>query len=141
MKPEITNIEIDFTAWDERRPCFATLETEKGENGGYVDSAKDIISEIEETLKTSRLTRETQIHISYKTDTTIPLTMTCQLSMQEILYFRNKPKYGIDFLPPIKTIDEERRHLVRNIFSNADDILQGEIYDVIDFLLNTGVEE
>lgn len=141
MKPEITKIEIDFTAWDERRPCFATLETEEGEDGGYVDSAKDILSEIEETLKTSRLTRETQIHISYKTDTAIPLTMTCQFSMQKILYFRNKPKYGIDFLPSEKMTDEARWELVRNIFSNADKILQEEIIDVIDFLFNTGVEE
>ena len=141
MKSEITNIEIDFTPRDERCPCFATMETEKGKDGGYVDSAKDVISEIEETLKTSQLSRETQIHIRYKTDTTIPLEMTCALTMQEILYFRNKPKYGIDFLPPEEMTNEARRELVRNIFSNADKILQEEIIDVFDFLLNTGIEE
>ena len=141
MKSEITNIEIDFTAWDERRPCLTTAKTKFGEHCDYVDSAKDVINMMKEALKMWRLTRETQIHISYKTDTTIPLEMTCQLSMQKILYFRNKPKYGIDFLPPVKMTDEERKELVKSIFANADEILQEEICEVFEYLLNVGVHE
>lgn len=141
MKSEITDIFIDFEAWGNKYPCFMTIETEGGEDIGYVDSAKDVINMTEEMLKTSSLSKESQIHISYKTETSIPLTMTCRLSMQEILYFRNKPKYGIDFLPPIKMTDEERKELVKSIFSNADEILLEEIYEVFEYLLNTGVQE
>ena len=141
MKSEITNIEIDFTAWDEKCPCFATVKTKFGEHGDYIDSANDVVNMMKDVLEMWRLSRETQIHISYKTDTTIPLEMTCSLSMQEILYFRNKPKYGIDFLPPKEMTDEARRELVRNIFSNADNSLQKEIYEVFEYLLNTEIQE
>ena len=141
MKSEITDIFIDFESWGDRRPCVMTVETEESDDVEYIDSAKDVISMIEEMLKTFSLSRETQIHISYKTETSIPLTMIGLLSMQEILYFRNKPKYGIDFLPPVKMEDDERKELVKNIFSNADEILQEEIYEVFEYLLNTEVTE
>lgn len=141
MKPEITNIEIDFTAWDERCPCFMVIETKIDKDTEYIDCAEDVVQLINEALETSRLTRETQIHISYKTNTSIPLTMNCSLSMQEILYFENKPKYGIDFLPPTKMTDEERKELVESIFSNADNSLQKEIYEVFEYLLNTEIQE
>ena len=138
----ITNIFIDFRSWGDKYPCFMSIVTNDASNfDEYVDSAKDIILMFEEILKTSYLTRETQVTIKYKTDTQIPLMMSCFFYMQEILYFRNKPKYGIDFLPPVKMTDEERWELVKSIFSNADKILQKEIIDVLDFLLNTGVEE
>lgn len=141
MKSKITNIFIDFRSWGERRPCFMAIIANGRVDKEYIDSAKDVISMLKESLKASYLARETEITIIYNTDTAIPLEMTCSLSMQKILYFRNKPKYGIDFLPSEKMTDEARWHLVRNIFSNADKILQEEIIDVFEYLLNTGVQE
>lgn len=142
MKSEITNILIDFRSWGDRCPCLVAIVTaENSVFDQYIDSAKDVISVLETELKTSYLTRETQICIKYRTDTQIPLTMNCAFDMYKILYFRNKPKYGIDFFPPIKTADEERKELVKSIFSNADEILQEEIYEVFEYLLNTGVQK
>ena len=142
MKSEITNILIDFRSWGDRCPCLiAICLGEKSVIDEYIDTAKDAILVLKWALKTSYLTRETQICIKYRTDTAIPLTMNCAFDMYKILYFRNKPKYGIDFLPSEKMEAEERRELVISIFSNADKILQEEIIDVFDFLVNTGVEE
>ena len=141
MKSKIVNITIDFRSWGDKYPCFMEIVASEEEKDGYVDSAKDVISVLETGLKTSYLTRETQVCIMYRTDTPIPLTMKCAFDMCKILYFRNKPKYGIDFLPPVKMTDEERKELVKSIFSNADETLQEEIYEVFEYLLNTGVQE
>lgn len=141
MKSEITNIFIDFRSWEDRRPCFMAIIANGRVDKEYIDSAKDVISMLKEALKASYLARETEITIIYNTDTVIPLEMTCSLSMQKILYFRNKPKYGIDFLPPVKMTYEERKELVKSIFSNADEILQEEICEVFEYLLNTEIQE
>ena len=142
MKSEITNILIDFRSWGDRCPCLIAICL--GENSvidEYIDTAKDAILALKGALKTSYLTRETQICIKYRTNTVIPLTMNCAFDMYKILYFRNKPKYGIDFLPPVKMEDDERKELIKSIFSNADEILREEIYEVFEYLLNTGVQE
>lgn len=132
---KIKNIEIDLRDWDERCPSYMTIDSREE----YVDSAKDIIDVLVDATSRSYLTAETEIVIKYHTDSQIPMTMTCNFNMQTILYFRNKPKYGIDFLPSEKMTEEERRELVNNIFSNADEFLREEIYEVIKYLVNSKV--